>query len=132
MTTDKTATGQAYYAAPEHRIYFGQGSYWAEEEHRVYYNTVSEAGPQLAEYQAKAGEQNETVLAIFHVQNRQLSPSQVLELWPHWLMRTPPLTSIRRAITTLTKAGALVKTETKRKGVYGRMEHVWTLPEATP
>lgn len=40
------------------------------------------------------------------------------------------LESIRRAITTLTKAGALVKTGAKRKGVYGRMEFCWTLPEA--
>lgn len=97
-----------------------------------FFNTTSETGPQLAEYQAKASEQNAVVLWLFQKARRPLSPSEVhanYPLPPGALL--PPLTSIRRAITTLTKAGALVKTETKRKGVYGRMEHVWTLPEAT-
>lgn len=95
----------------------------------TYFDTCS-AGPQLAEYQAKAGEQNDTVLWLFQALKRPLSPSEVLAHWPG-LMNKPPLTSIRRAITTLTQAGALVKTEAKRKGVYGRMEHVWTLPEGS-
>lgn len=102
--------------------------------HKVYWDTT-DAGPQLAEYQAKAGEQNDTVLLVYRAVGAPLSPSQVLSYWPYKARcegRMPPLTSIRRAITTLTQAGALVKTETKRKGVYGRMEHVWTLPEAQP
>lgn len=108
--------------------------YWCAEGSRAaFYNTTSETGPQLAEYQAKAGEQNETVLAIFHKAAKPLSPSQVLEWWrsvPSGCGKSlPPLTSIRRAITTLTQAGALVKTEAKRKGVYGRSEFVWRLPE---
>lgn len=97
---------------------------------KAYFDTC-DAGPQLAEYQAKAGEQSETVLAIFQARHTPLSPSQVLELYPLW-GNAPPLTSIRRAITTLTQSGALVKTGAKRKGVYGRQEHVWTLPEAKP
>lgn len=94
----------------------------------VYFDTC-EAGPQLAEYRAIAAEQNHVVLEIFHSLSRPLSPSQVLAYYPNppgALM--PPLTSIRRAITTLTQAGALVKTEVKRKGVYGRSECVWRLP----
>lgn len=92
----------------------------------VYFDTT-DAGPQLAEYRATACEQNETVLWVFHWCGAPLSPSQVQALWPG---TKPPLTSIRRAITTLTQAGALVKTKTKRKGVYGRSEFVWRLPEA--
>lgn len=94
-----------------------------------FYNTTAENGETLVAYEHAAGEQNDTVLWVFHWCGAPLSPSQVQALWPG---TKPPLTSIRRAITTLTQAGALVKTEVKRKGVYGRMEHVWTLPEARP
>lgn len=104
-----------------------QRQFFAQFE-RKFFNTTKESGPQLAEYQAKAGEQNAEVLAIFQRSCVPLSPSQVLAQYPRVPM--PPLTSIRRAISTLTKAGALVKTETKRKGVYGRSEFVWRLPEA--
>ena len=40
-----------------------------------------------------------------------------------------PITSIRRAITTLTKRGLLVKTTRGRhQGPEGAREHVWALP----
>lgn len=95
-----------------------------------YFNTTSETGPQLAEYQAKAGEQNAEVLAVFKHLRRPLSPSQVLAYYPNPPgALLPPLTSIRRACNTLTKAKALVKTAMKRKGMYGRSEHYWALPE---
>lgn len=94
-----------------------------------FYNTTSETGLQLAEYQQKAGEQNMTVMELFRHYKRPLSPSEVLRLWPSAL-RLPPLTSVRRAITTMTASGALVRTDQKREGMFGRMEHVWALPEA--
>lgn len=96
-----------------------------------FFNTTSEAGPLLAEYQAKAGEQNETVLGVFRRLQCPLTPSNVLLYYPHAPgAPMPPLTSIRRAISTLTESGALVKTEAKRKGMFGRNEYCWTLPEA--
>lgn len=95
-----------------------------------FYNTTSESGPQLAEYQAKASDQNAVVLWLFQRARRPLSPSEVHDAYPCPLgLPQPPLTSIRSAITTLTNAGALVKTDQKREGVYGRMEHVWALSE---
>lgn len=97
---------------------------------KSYFDTT-DAGPQLAEYRAKASEQNAVVLWLFQKARRPLSPSEVhanYPLPPGAIL--PPLTSIRRAISTLTKAGALVKTEVKCKGVYGRSEFVWRLPEA--
>lgn len=96
----------------------------------AFFNSTHEAGPELVKYQAAAEQQNETVLRVFYAMRRPLSPSQVLAYYPNPPgALLPPLTSIRRAITTLTQAGALVKTETKRKGVYGRSEFVWRLPE---
>lgn len=55
---------------------------------KVYFDTT-DAGPQLAEYQYKAGEQNETVLWLFQAMKRPLSPSEVLAHWPG-LMNKPP------------------------------------------
>ena len=36
-----------------------------------------------------------------------------------------PITSIRRAISTLTKQGNLTKTDELRKGKYGKKTHTW-------
>lgn len=94
----------------------------------TYFDTC-DAGPHLAEYQAKASEQDATVLWLFQKARRPLSPSEVHDAYPCPLgLPRPPLTSIRRAITTLTKAGALEKTSEKRRGIFGRSEFVWQLP----
>ena len=51
----------------------------------------------------------------------KLSPSDVLELYP----AAVPITSIRRAITQMTKKGILVMTEATKKGTWGKSEHLW-------
>lgn len=86
----------------------------------TYYNTTSQKGEDLKERHKKVGNQNAEVLAIM----RKLglaTPSQV-----HSSMSTSaPLTSIRRAISTLTDEGLLIKTEEKKMGPYKHPEHVW-------
>jgi len=42
---------------------------------------------------------------------------------------TSPLTSIRRSITNLTKAGILVQSHAKSQGIYGRQNLTWYYPE---
>ena len=42
-----------------------------------------------------------------------------------WSSQQYPLTSIRRAMTDLTKAGDLVKTENKRKGLFNEVNYTW-------
>lgn len=42
-------------------------------------------------------------------------------------MYKTPITSIRRAINTLTDAGLLVKTDILRPGEYGVLNHTWKL-----
>jgi DNA-binding transcriptional regulator PaaX len=37
-----------------------------------------------------------------------------------------PLTSVRRALTNLSKQGKLIKTDEKKKGIYGRDEFIWS------
>jgi hypothetical protein len=39
---------------------------------------------------------------------------------------TVPLTSIRRALSTLTRKGVTVKTKTRKPGNHGRLVHTWS------
>jgi hypothetical protein len=41
--------------------------------------------------------------------------------------RKIPLTSVRRAISTLTREGVLKKTDKQRTGYYGKREYMWRL-----
>ncbi len=88
----------------------------------AFFNTTSESGAKLKEYRIKTAHQNARVLDVLRSLG-QASPSQV------WIAmgRTCPLTSVRRALTTLTDGGMAVKTEARHVGEYGRDEHVWTL-----
>lgn len=93
-----------------------------------YYNTTNESGGQLTIFQQKAENQNQTIIGIFQRMRCDLTPSQVMRFWAQYTRLTPPpLTSIRRALTTLEKSGQLEKTNTKDVGLYGRREHYWKL-----
>lgn len=93
-----------------------------------YFNTTAEPGPTLARYQAKAQTQDERVLAFYRQRAGELLPPS--KVWRETGMESEgvPFTSVRRAINTLTKAGHLVKTVTKRPGIYQRSELCWVYP----
>ena len=56
--------------------------------------------------------------------NGKFSPSQMLRRLED-CGRNIPLTSVRRAISDLTRNGDLVKTDKQVMGIYGRKEYVW-------
>lgn len=91
-----------------------------------FFNTCELAGAPLAQAKRKAGEQCQRVLEVFRrIPGAKHTPSQVWKLGqaddsPPWL-----LTSVRRAMTTLTDAGALRKLDEMRDGPYGKPEHLW-------
>ena len=94
----------------------------------MYYNTTNEKGEKLAEYKEKAMTQDEIILDWFsYTSKRQqgLTPSNV----QRYALSNAPLTSVRRSMNTLTKQGKLMKTDVKREGIYGRLEHVWKLAD---
>ena len=93
----------------------------------MFYNTTNETNPDLQEYRQKAMKQDDVILAFFQRSPHPYYPPS--EIWQR-MLPDAPLTSVRRSFTNLTDAGKLVKTDQKRKGIYGRPEHVWTLPEA--
>ena len=91
-----------------------------------YYNTTNECGLVLIQSRDKAQTQQEVIAAIFEESIMPLSPSQVQQITElegfSW-----PLTSIRRAMTNLTKQGYLLKTDLKVTGLYKVKEFLWTV-----
>ena len=90
-----------------------------------YFNTTNESGEQLESNVQAAKNQTAAILAIFvNKPFRSFTPSEVFN--EIFLVQDEMLlTSVRRAITTLTKAGKLTKLVKKRIGLYGRQEYCW-------
>ncbi len=93
-----------------------------------YYNTTNETGETLALSNKKAKFQDEIILDFF-IKNKNFAytPEEVHR--SVFGFKDVPLTSTRRAISNLTEAGHLLKTETKRIGMYGKAQHCWIYPE---
>jgi Fe2+ or Zn2+ uptake regulation protein len=89
----------------------------------MYYNTNKESGETLKKSRNKAQTQNEMIFKILGDEPEGLTPYQIHVkadlLWP--------ITSIRRALSTLTKAGKLTKTDELRLGPWKKNEHVWKI-----
>jgi hypothetical protein len=92
---------------------------------KTYYNTNNEPRPERQVSEKKALNQQQIVLNIYQqYQGRRLGPSDILHYFPG-----VPITSIRRAITNLTSAGLLEKTDKFSFGNYNKVEHLWQLAE---
>lgn len=92
----------------------------------TFYATTPLTVQERAQAIARATAQDERVLAVYRCADRPLTPSeahQQLAACGH----NEPVTSIRRAIHTLTKAGALVKLAECERGPWGSLEHRWSL-----
>jgi Fe2+ or Zn2+ uptake regulation protein len=93
---------------------------------QTYYNTNRLTGAELKKAVADAARQERSILLIFENTGAAFSPSTI-----HLLMQRAgkkyPLTSIRRAITNLQKAGHLMKLDNLVPGAYGKPEHQWKI-----
>lgn len=92
---------------------------------QVYFDTTRLALAQLTQAITSAARQDEQVLAIFRA-HPAMTPSQCLRQLETFGVRIL-IGSVRRSITTLTKAGALVRTEVRQPGPWGADEYVWAL-----
>lgn len=91
-----------------------------------YHNTLPVTGELLIRFEEKAFKQDQIVLEVFRVTKSALTPFDVLkELSKRGY--NYPITSVRRAITNLTKEGKLVKTEVQKKGMYNAPNNTWRL-----
>lgn len=89
-----------------------------------FHNTAGLTGRQLIAAARVARGQEAAVLDVFRAAGRPLSPSEVHARMPGRVL----LTSVRRAISNLTQAGALVKLDQMQSGPFGMPEHLWALP----
>jgi hypothetical protein len=90
----------------------------------MFHNTIQLLPSEKVEREKKALNQNEKILAFF--KENPMSDFTPAEVWLKFGQQYP-LTSIRRAISDLTKAGDLIKTDLKRKGIYNEINCVWKL-----
>ena len=93
----------------------------------MYFNTTSQSGSKLIEYLSQAHKQNDIIKKILMILAKPMSPFDIKEvcneLGHHW-----PITSIRRALTTLsddTKSTGIYKTDDTKMSPYKRPEHLW-------
>jgi len=103
-----------------------------------FFNTIFLGKNELELACAKAEKQNDRVLLIFQQKAIPLSPSQVWQIYQSWWKNRCPLTSIRRAMSSLSATQdefkrpitpKLVKSPSKRTGYYNVPEHLWKLAE---
>lgn len=88
-----------------------------------YFNTTGLKNPTLFDAVNAARKQDEVILEFFSAHKGSLySPCDVHNIL---FGSDTPLTSIRRAITTLTTAGKLIKTDQYKTGVFGKKTFLW-------
>jgi hypothetical protein len=91
---------------------------------RTFHNTINESGSQLLNSEAKARSQQERILAFFRDYPYQyFTPFDIHKK----VLPYAPITSVRRAITNLQKAGHLDKTGYMVLGDLGKNNHCWRL-----
>ena len=84
----------------------------------MFYNTINDVSSSLV---ISSRTQEKIILDCFKTAKEPLSPSMV-----HFLTKLKcPITSIRRAMTDLTKQGSLTKTPKYTIGKFGKKEHLW-------
>ena len=87
----------------------------------MFYNTINEVTNTLVASNQTTRTQEKVILDCFKSAQEPLSPSMV-----HFLTKLKcPITSIRRAMSDLSKDGKLVKLEQFTIGKFGKREHLW-------
>lgn len=95
----------------------------------MYYNTTRLTGQALINEILNSNGQESKVLTFFiNNPNTSYAPHVVKT----HVLPLSPITSVRRALTNLTNANILIKTNTKVTGTYGKPVYTWRLnPNST-
>jgi hypothetical protein len=90
-----------------------------------YFNTNNETGEVLMNSEIKAKNQEDLIMTYFRTyKDWCLTP---FELQKRLNLFNVPITSIRRAMTNLTRKGFLIKSVQMRNGIYGKLNYCWEL-----
>lgn len=88
-----------------------------------FYNTTKESGQQLLDFQEKTENQEKLIFAFFEKhRDHAFTPFEIMEAMN---LIGVPITSIRRAMSDLTKSGKIVKTNKMKPGRKGRRNYTW-------
>ena len=91
-----------------------------------HFNTTHLKGQALEQAEQQATSGQASVLDFFNSHpGAEFTACQVYTRLPE--LHNQPLTSTRRAITNLAKAGHLVKTNNRVPGIYGALAYTWRL-----
>lgn len=90
-----------------------------------FHNTINLQGDDLSRAEQKARTQNEIILDFF--QNNPEKELTPFEVQSQAGLFQYPITSIRRALTDLTKDDKLEKTACQKKGNFGTLNYCWKL-----
>lgn len=89
-----------------------------------FHNTIKASGDTLIAHTITCKSQEERILAIFKETRRSMTPFEVekeyIKLYP-----VVPITSIRRAMSNLTKDSKLIKTSAMNNERYGKPNFTW-------
>ena len=92
------------------------------EQLSMYFNTTGLKGEDLRQAMDRMKGQNRAILNFFKGNpGGYFTPFEVQD---HANI-SAPITSVRRAINTLTEKGYLVKTKHMKPGAYGSLNHTW-------
>ncbi len=92
----------------------------------MFYNTINADEDQAYSFAHRNKTQNEKVLYLFQLIGRPLTPFEVHAYYVY-NFGNAPITSIRRAITTLTYQNKLKKTGEKKPGGYDVPNYKWKI-----
>ncbi len=92
----------------------------------MYYNTTNETGSKLNTAWIETAKQDEIIFEVFNKhQETFYTPFNIQDILSDNYIIDYPITSIRRALNTLTNDGKIIKTPIKRKGLYGKSNYTW-------
>jgi len=89
-----------------------------------FYNTTRLLGKELEAERIQAMKQEDLIETYFKEWPNAKTPCQVHSAFASSGFKWP-LTSVRRAINTLTKNGILIKTKEQKTGLYGKKAYCW-------
>jgi len=92
----------------------------------TYYNTTNSTGSDLSLHNFQASKQDDRIYQIFRVKSVSMTPFEVHKHYEKYFVSVP-VTSIRRAMSTLTRDGRLEKTNDRKMEVYGKNNYKWKL-----
>lgn len=91
-----------------------------------FFNTIHLRGLEFDQAILDVTKQDDRIYEILKQANREMTPFEVGTFYDE-LYSPVPITSIRRAMTTLTKEGKLIKTQNQKAEVYGKRNYCWRI-----